>query len=254
LAFKYPDLIRKLRPWEILALLAYNWPGNVREIERIGKIFNVRTSGIIKGEFLGSPLVLYWQDKDPGSFNVFKPSELYYALEEYGIDVNFLESLLNKHKVGLDSLNKRLPFKKFKELKSEKDEKLGITYVELNELFADAMEGLRLYCHFFQQAWWSSANLLNPAENELHKSELDEPPKKKRNYETLRESINKYFTHARKRKEEDVTITDMTFEELQKYYFTELLALTGGNMTRAAKRAGMPLSTFSDRIRKLGIS
>jgi len=35
LSVKYPELMSELKPWEILSLLAHNWPGNVREIERI---------------------------------------------------------------------------------------------------------------------------------------------------------------------------------------------------------------------------
>jgi len=33
---KYPELIGTLTPSEVLALLSHNWPGNVREIERVG--------------------------------------------------------------------------------------------------------------------------------------------------------------------------------------------------------------------------
>ena len=254
LAHEDPDLIRELRPWEILALLAYNWPGNVREIERLSKVFQIRTSGKIEGEWSRSPLSLYWQDSEFGSFNVFEVNELYFALKDHGVDVQFLDSLLNKKKVGLNSLNESRPFKSFKKLNRHKDQGLDIVYVELNALFADAMEGLDLYCHLLQQARWSSANLLNPAANALYKSELGTPPSPKKKYGTLRESINHYLTSAKKGEEEDIIITDMTFEELQKYYFTRLLALTGGNKTKAAKRAGIKKTTFVDRIKKLGIA
>lgn len=32
---KEPDLIKLLEPWETLVLLAHNWPGNVREIDKV---------------------------------------------------------------------------------------------------------------------------------------------------------------------------------------------------------------------------
>jgi len=35
---KFPGLVRRLSPSEILALIAYNWPGNVREIDTFGRI------------------------------------------------------------------------------------------------------------------------------------------------------------------------------------------------------------------------
>jgi len=38
LANKYPQLIATLAPWEVMTLLAYNWPGNVREIENLGRL------------------------------------------------------------------------------------------------------------------------------------------------------------------------------------------------------------------------
>jgi hypothetical protein len=38
LGFKFPELVPHLSPIEVLALLAYNWPGNVREVERIGRL------------------------------------------------------------------------------------------------------------------------------------------------------------------------------------------------------------------------
>lgn len=32
----YPELVRRLTPWEVLSLLAYHWPGNIREVDRMG--------------------------------------------------------------------------------------------------------------------------------------------------------------------------------------------------------------------------
>ncbi len=38
LVHKFPDLPATLAPWEVTVLLAYNWPGNVREIEKLGRL------------------------------------------------------------------------------------------------------------------------------------------------------------------------------------------------------------------------
>ena len=35
---KWPDLVKSLSKYEVLTLLAYNWPGNVREVERIARL------------------------------------------------------------------------------------------------------------------------------------------------------------------------------------------------------------------------
>lgn len=42
LADKFPHLIATLTPWEIMTLLAHNWPGNVREIENIGRLLTCK--------------------------------------------------------------------------------------------------------------------------------------------------------------------------------------------------------------------
>ncbi len=35
IASKYPKILKRLHPWEVLIILAHNWPGNVREIDRM---------------------------------------------------------------------------------------------------------------------------------------------------------------------------------------------------------------------------
>ena len=37
---KFPDLLQRMVPYEVLALIAHNWPGNVREIDTLGRTLN----------------------------------------------------------------------------------------------------------------------------------------------------------------------------------------------------------------------
>ena len=140
-----------MRHFEILALLAYNWPGNVREIERIAKAFKIRTSDKDKiiGEY-AQPFQLYPRSEDFSPFDVSKAYALYFELKKHGVDVELLDSFLNRYRVGLN-VDEKCPLSEFKGLESSKDDKLDITFVELNELFADAWQGLDLYCSLFQQ-------------------------------------------------------------------------------------------------------
>jgi transcriptional regulator with GAF, ATPase, and Fis domain len=48
-------------------------------------------------------------------------------------------------------------------------------------------------------------------------------------------------------------ITDMTWDDMERAYATELLARTRYNVTKAAKRAGLHRSTFDSRLKRLGI-
>jgi DNA-binding NtrC family response regulator len=252
LAFKYPDIIQKLRPFEILALLAHNWRGNVREIERIAKAYEIRTSGIIKLEY-AQPFTLYRDNTNFSSFDVSKCSELYFGLKDFGVDVDFLESLLNKYGVGL-STGDKYPFKKFEHLKTDKDRTLDITIVEQNKLFADAWMGFGLYCSLFHQYILSDANLLEISINEVTKGggwaggEIQ-----KKNFLKLCNSINNYIDHIKNKRDNDFDLTDMTFDELQKKYFTQLFELEGGHQTRAAKRAGIDRGTLRNNFRRLGL-
>lgn len=254
IAFKYPDIIRKLRPFEILSLLAYNWPGNIREIDRIAKAFIVRTSGDIKLEY-AQPFTLYFGNTDFSSFDVSKCSELYFGLKDFGIDVDFLESLLNKYGVGL-SICDMYPFKKFDHLEIYKDQKLDITFVEQNKLFADAhWMGFSLYCSLFQQFIFLDGNLLEISINQITKGgEWVGEKIQKKNFSELGNSIKNYIHHLKGKRDNDFDLTDMTFHELEKKYFNQLYDLFNGNQIRATERANINRGTLRNKFKKFNLS
>lgn len=52
---KYPDVFRRLTSQHLLSMLAHNWPGNVREIERVISIMTFEDSYLSKqGKYLAS--------------------------------------------------------------------------------------------------------------------------------------------------------------------------------------------------------
>ena len=100
----FPGLMKTLAPWEILAIVAYHWPGNIREIERLGnlilwqKTFNRCHKPSVKW-FEDQPLI----DLKRGytSFNLKSSFHLYRDLSRYGIDTKFLQNELLKYRLAL---------------------------------------------------------------------------------------------------------------------------------------------------------
>ena len=149
LALKFPDVIKKLRPWEILAMLAFHWPGNVREIDRIGrklrdkKLFTEKrlkelqnainnekskikrtnlqelyeskttkhawTSGTIESSI----------SKNDSLLGTLTGWPLYIDIVYSKIDTRLLETALNQLNVGLDFLDDLTPFADFAGLEFE---------------------------------------------------------------------------------------------------------------------------------------
>jgi DNA-binding NtrC family response regulator len=107
-----PDTFRELRPWEAMTLLCHNWPGNVREIEtfalevelekarRLDRSVNSRRTPFLDAA-IGTQTGLAW-DWCPKFRN---------SLKMNGVDVDCLESNLNRFGLGLDNTSKKNLFK-----------------------------------------------------------------------------------------------------------------------------------------------
>ena len=114
--FKFPDLLASLTRCEALALLAYNWPGNVREIYRVCRL--IKRSKSIPGfspfhlskvgmSILGESL---WRlsEKETG-LNLSLAISLHDKLQKGKVDVKLLESILNSRRAGLTSSDRAFP-------------------------------------------------------------------------------------------------------------------------------------------------
>ena len=146
LALKFPDVIKELRPWEILAMLAFHWPGNVREIDRIGRKLwynKLVTEKQLKelqdnmkneksetkrrnlqnqiekktiDNVLGSGRIDSSISKNDSLLGTLTGWQLFLNIYDK-IDMELLETVLNQLNVGLDLLNFLTPFKNFTGLK-----------------------------------------------------------------------------------------------------------------------------------------
>lgn len=105
-ASKYPEIINELQPWETLSLLAYNWPGNLREIDRV--IRSIKAAKYLRKE---NPFqvnawgMLFDVSHDYSGLSPQYADYLFNNLNESGFDVEQLEAFLNKYYVGLYTFN-----------------------------------------------------------------------------------------------------------------------------------------------------
>ena len=123
----FPDLTKNFSKTEVLLLLTHHWPGNVREIERIGRLLNRErwiTEEATKDaqDALVPPFTERITHLDPRdtSFDPTILERLVSDLKQWDVDVPFLEKLLQKHRVSLNDGGKpnglRGTFRQFQRL------------------------------------------------------------------------------------------------------------------------------------------
>lgn len=172
---KNPDLIASLYKDEILVLLSYNWPGNVREIERVELLMR-RT--LMKRERLlkQKPLILldrdWWKlfktaEIDFGGSSRHKNINLYNELKKIGADADYLESLLKKYGLSFVGSYKDpdcCPFKDTKTTsltyKTEDYDDYVIKIYDKYKPFENAYEGYILFCILFLQNYLDNKNVM----------------------------------------------------------------------------------------------
>jgi DNA-binding NtrC family response regulator len=163
---KWPALVKSLSKYEVLTLLAHNWPGNVRELERVARL--LRRYGKLEQRIrLDEP----WKR---AMFNAFRMHKLdmrdtslrgevsiYDELEKRNADVEFLESLLNKHRVGLSDSGENYAFQDLPdEVPGDIHERYGIKILKSVKQFEQAYHGFEVYCALFFQNSWDNKNVL----------------------------------------------------------------------------------------------
>ena len=172
LAAKFPTLIESLTTWEVLTLLAYNWPGNVREVERVGRLLQRKK---LLPEYMPIKVAvindfgrLLSLDEMETSLKAKQAVLLYNSLEENGIDVNRLESLLSHYRVGLFPESPTLAFPDLLEHKLDPVrsyyKRFGLKSFIWFRPFDQAYDGYSLYCSLFFQDETANKNVLDVAE------------------------------------------------------------------------------------------
>ncbi|MGA2402511.1 MAG: sigma 54-interacting transcriptional regulator [Syntrophobacteraceae bacterium] len=199
MGYRFPDVVERLRPFEIFGLLAYNWPGNVREIERIGRLLRreQKQQGIAKiGKHAvpgASPSEFLFFDQRDTALRISQVEIIFEQLKRHIFPHGrrFLQSFLMPLGLDFDVSNEKCPFKNYQQevLDSPKDpsqewttvldrnrrfvlefskEKIyhtfGLKVLGHYWPFRQAYLGLIHYCHYFLQSVVEDKDLLDLSE------------------------------------------------------------------------------------------
>jgi len=167
-----PDLVKTLTTWEVLVLLAYNWPGNVREIERVCRLLKRRRTipkilkgaDGIEGELTSDPDRLQRIERIDTALDASSALALHKGMKEKGIDVDALEKILNRFGIGLSPSGKTRPFKNLATptptFDPDIDTRFGVQTLKCRP-FDEAYEGLLLFSSLFFQDPDGNKNILD---------------------------------------------------------------------------------------------
>jgi transcriptional regulator with AAA-type ATPase domain len=293
----FPELTKRFTRSEVLLLLAHHWPGNVREIERIGRlimrqnrIYNQASSGGPGPEDNRSTSNIYHLDPRDTSFDPEALINIRGELGQWGVDTDFLEKLLNKHRISLNSQNNELAFPEFAKTDgySAWMDEFALKFCEDYPPFEEAYNGYLCFCELFLQDPEKANNLLTTLREcswppkiqstlEYPASYADRVNKLKRdimhylqgvsdpdykwplNLGELWAALGKMKKQYNRSKKGQVSIDELVFEvaaqlkeaDLLRHYYQKILEQTGGNVKAAAKRTGLLETTFRSRMEKL---
>ena len=184
---QFPQLINSLKSNETLALLAYNWPGNVREIDRVSRLM-LRHNHLMeymefktdKERLAYEQEKLYMQDERYSFFQSQKTQGILNGVSTWDGDTELLESLLNSYFVGLsrwksfnsfpaiyDCLERLGDSKpvKFEGSMVDPQVRFGVKFVPEIWEFENAYIGFLKFCGLFGQDPDKKENILADIEN-----------------------------------------------------------------------------------------
>jgi DNA-binding NtrC family response regulator len=184
---RFPDLIPTLTMSEVLTLLAYNWPGNVREINRVGFLMQRHKFGSEQMDFVSDDRRRFYEvsrlqqlDNRYTFLDSSMTMDVLQKVNGWGGNGKLLEKLLNRMSVGLSNKNIAPAFKSKvdpDDLLSdmvagdegdsirEMEEKLGFRFHFPLDPFDSAFEGYVAYCGLFGQDPFADINILSNFKN-----------------------------------------------------------------------------------------
>ena len=213
-----PDVVDSLGKNDALVLMAYNWPGNTRQIETYVETLKYEKA---REEYHHYPFVkVFWRDNPPGkktyseiilipNENTANPEQKKFnkKLKAYGLDLviehDFAEIVNGSHQM----------FQGYYEGEINRD--------LIIPQFQKAHEGLKYYCKVTGHDIQSDENLI-----------------------LRRQGI----------KSTRPDLSGFKYDDLLLAYYTDLLRSTDGNKREAARRAGVNEKTFASRLKEKGIS
>lgn len=108
IAHKYPDVFNRLTPQHALALLAYNWPGNIREIERVISLMMLEDCfASVDRENSGADEKLSWKplyfpvDKRQTLLSLSSLHDFFVRLANCMFDVSKLNKIISKYGIAI---------------------------------------------------------------------------------------------------------------------------------------------------------
>jgi len=216
-----PDVIVSIGKNDAFILMAYNWPGNTRQIETYVESLKYEKA---RREYVDNyPFITaFWQEYPLGTNKLSdvmiipneskatpQQNKFNEALKKYGLD------LALDHDFGDIAEGKHLLFMGEGDLRKLKPD---LIFPHFN----NAYEGLKFYCKV--TGYDIKAN-----ENLIVKKKAPEGSEKKPDIYSMKE------------------------EDLLRNYYSNLLEITGGNQKEAARRAGIGYGNFRKRLKKYNI-
>lgn len=177
LLYKYPELASLLKPWAILTLLAYNWPGNVREIERVGALIkaNYEMLNILGKKDYAETISNIFFDRNNTILDWGKLFTLSDRVVNQLFFENNVEKYLNTFFLGIEPWNTINPLAEYINDKSIKlDTKLreqyNVKFLKDNRVLNKVLAGMFFYSAIFKKDIFDNSNLL---EVDLDRVNLD---------------------------------------------------------------------------------
>jgi len=294
LHYLFPDIIKTLTKSEVLALLSYHWPGNVREIENFG--FMIEWARAVMDEYyrrnnleVNSSAIMKASESHHILINQTLPIQfekiisLFNDLKQEGININYLETVLNEYSLSLDINNKDVAFPSLKKVELETDKDIGFKkYYPFDEFAFDfylTKIGILHFCKFFWVSPKQNKNLLDNLKDENCVKEIYVESGESRvvnkffeqkKHKTLLKEIFKYrfninfpeyLFHTpinlipqialQLKQNGNMDIHSLTQKEILREVYSKRLEMCGNNMKKAAESLGEKYGTFRDNLKKL---
>jgi len=182
-ALRYPDLITKLNSQEILTLISYHWPGNLRELERIGLVLKRHKEPIYEGSRYASRKALFFgkssneylymdtfvsmlereNDEDivDDKFNKLQVNREY-------IDFNTIEKVMNHYHVSVKYMTDKIPFSNLKIEDIKYNNIRGIKWIMEFDMFEEAFAGYKIFCLLYLQNYFQKSNAMKLREYTIY--------------------------------------------------------------------------------------
>lgn len=258
LANLYPPFFRTLSPYQVMAILAYNWPENIREIMKFGKVKHTKYCLV---DFMDKSLV----DGIRNLFNemgVLDWKRVNHLLYEGHLSMHLLSEeahkpIFDKIKLNPPQSLDEFPDIKILSLSKEIEEAKKYFWLYTRLICMDIKDNIHLIDRdaimeyrkpFVWRGVFGDYKLYNLFEREKADKLL-----------RILKKINEYVSqHRLKERDRGVEnppdLFSKSFDELTKIYLAEQLRRSSNNKSEAARRSDMNLSTFKYQLKKYNLN